>query len=56
MARTKNKAAERYPEIIHTRVSTRVKDQVKDKAKESGMSPATWVRHTIHKALGLVKE
>jgi antitoxin component of RelBE/YafQ-DinJ toxin-antitoxin module len=52
----RSRKSDRYPEIIHTRVSTRVKTQVQDKAKEAGMTPATWVRHTIHKALGLVKE
>lgn len=40
--------------VIHTRVSTAAEQLVQDKAKAAGLSPATWVRVTIYRALGLV--
>ncbi len=41
---------------VQSRVSPRAKAMVRDSARRGGVSPSTWIRVTIYKALGLIKE
>lgn len=41
---------------IQTRVSPRADEMIKDRAQRDGIKPATWVRITLYKALGIMKQ
>jgi len=48
--------ADQFTEVMHTRVTPKVHAMVKERARKAGLSPATWVRAIIHKALGISKD
>ena len=41
---------------IHSRISLQAETMIKDRAQKSGLKPSTWVRVTLYKALGLIKD